>query len=102
MGIPLSSVPPTGSDRWVHDFHAIGPIGQYADNVLLLYRPDQWDRWHPRGGEADILVAKGSQFPTTFTVAHQLHLHRMLDLPTAAILTSESRTRRSGEDSEGR
>lgn len=81
VGIPLSASPPAGSDRWMHDFYAIGPIGQYADNVLLLYRADQWVREDPRGGEADILVAKGSQFPRTITVGHQLHLHRFVDLP---------------------
>ncbi|GJF18554.1 hypothetical protein NGTWS1803_37910 [Mycolicibacterium cyprinidarum] len=81
VGIPLSATTPAGSDGRMYDFHAIGPIGQYADNVLLLYRADQWTRAHPRGGEADILVAKGKQFPTTITVAHQLHLYRFVDLP---------------------
>ncbi|MFZ2242136.1 MAG: DnaB-like helicase C-terminal domain-containing protein [Gordonia amarae] len=80
VSVPLVTAPPAESGDWAEDFYALGPVAQAADNVLLLYRPDRWDREDPRGGEADILVAKGLGFPWTFTVATQLHLARFVDL----------------------
>jgi replicative DNA helicase len=35
------------------DFRDSDTISQVADNVILLYRPDAFDRDDPRGGEAD-------------------------------------------------
>lgn len=58
-------------------------LGQVADIVMLLHRPDAYDRSDPRSGEADLIICKhrnGSN--ATVTVAHQLHYGRFVDLPT--------------------
>ena len=48
--------------------------------VILLHRPDAFER-RPRGGEADLIVAKHRAGPTrTVTVAHQLHLSRFTNM----------------------
>ena len=52
-----------------------------ADMVILLHRPDAFERDDPRGGEADLIVAKHRNGPTrTVTVAHQLHLSRFTNM----------------------
>jgi replicative DNA helicase len=49
--------------------------------VVLLNRPDAWERDDPRAGEADLIIAKHRAGPTsTITVAHQLHYSRFTDL----------------------
>lgn len=56
-------------------------IGQVADVVVLLNRPDLYERDHPRAGEADLLLAKHRNGPPcTVLVAHQLHYCRFADL----------------------
>ena len=56
-------------------------LEQDADVVLLLNRPDAWERDDPRAGEADLIIAKHRAGPTsTITVAHQLHYSRFTDL----------------------
>ncbi|WP_343708588.1 replicative DNA helicase [Mycobacterium sp.] len=56
-------------------------LEQDADMVILLNRPDAFDRDDPRGGEADLIVAKHRNGPTkTVTVAHQLHLSRFANM----------------------
>jgi replicative DNA helicase len=62
--------------------HRSGPAGeQDADMVILLNRPDAFDRDDPRGGEADFILAKHRNGPTkTVTVAHQLHLSRFTNM----------------------
>lgn len=63
------------------DLRDSGTIAHVADTVVLLHRPDAWERDDPRGGEADFIVAKHRQGPTaTITVAHQMHLSRFVDL----------------------
>ncbi|OBF86143.1 replicative DNA helicase [Mycobacterium sp. 852002-51163_SCH5372311] len=56
-------------------------LEQDADVVILLHRPDAFDRDDPRGGEADLILAKHRNGPTrTVTVAHQLHLSRFANM----------------------
>jgi replicative DNA helicase len=69
-----------------HSFIADGivlhnSIEQDADMVILLHRPDAFERDDPRAGEADLILAKHRNGPTsTITVAHQLHYSRFADL----------------------
>jgi replicative DNA helicase len=63
------------------DLRESGSLEQDADMVILLHRPDAFDRDDPRGGEADFIVAKHRNGPTkTVTVAHQLHLSRFTNM----------------------
>lgn len=56
-------------------------IAQVADKVLLLHRPDAYERDDPRMGEADLILAKHRAGPpSTITVAHQLHYSRFVDM----------------------
>jgi replicative DNA helicase len=56
-------------------------LEQDADMVMLLHRPDAFDREDPRGGEADIILGKHRNGPTAnITVAHQLHLSRFTNM----------------------
>jgi replicative DNA helicase len=56
-------------------------LEQDADAVILLHRPDAFERDDPRGGEADLILAKHRNGPTkTVTVAHQLHLSRFANM----------------------
>ena len=70
----------------VHNYTANGiimhnSIEQDADMVILLHRPDAFERDDPRAGEADLILAKHRNGPTsTITVAHQLHYSRFADL----------------------
>ncbi|WP_410875121.1 DnaB-like helicase C-terminal domain-containing protein [Nocardia sp. A7] len=67
------------------DLRDSGTIAHVADTVVLLHRPDAWERDDPRGGEADVIVAKHRQGPTaTITVAHQMHLSRFVDMARGA------------------
>jgi replicative DNA helicase len=67
-----------------HNFVANGivlhnSLEQDADMVMLIHRPDAWD--DPRAGEADLILAKHRNGPTTtVTVAHQLHYSRFNDM----------------------
>ncbi len=63
------------------DLRESGSLEQDADVVLLINRPDAWERDDPRAGEADLILAKHRAGPTsTITVAHQLHYSRFADL----------------------
>ena len=63
------------------DLRESGSIEQDADMVVLLHRPDAFERDDPRAGEADLILAKHRNGPTsTITVAHQLHYSRFADL----------------------
>jgi replicative DNA helicase len=72
--------------KGTHNFIADGVVAhnsleQDADMVVLLNRPDAWERDDPRAGEADLIIAKHRAGPTsTITVAHQLHYSRFIDL----------------------
>ncbi|VCT92538.1 Replicative DNA helicase [Mycolicibacterium hassiacum DSM 44199] len=66
------------------DLRESGAIEQDADLVILLHRPDAFERDDPRGGEADLILAKHRNGPTkTITVAHQLHLSRFANMAKA-------------------
>jgi replicative DNA helicase len=63
------------------DLRESGSLEQDSDVVILLHRPDAFDRDDPRGGEADLILAKHRNGPTkTVTVAHQLHLSRFANM----------------------
>ncbi|WP_147105340.1 replicative DNA helicase [Pseudonocardia sulfidoxydans] len=63
------------------DLRESGSIEQDADMVILLHRPDAFERDDPRAGEADLILAKHRNGPQgTITVAHQLHYSRFADL----------------------
>ncbi len=63
------------------DLRESGSLEQDADVVLLIHRPDAWERDDPRAGEADLILAKHRAGPTsTISVAHQLHYSRFSDL----------------------
>ncbi|GAY19279.1 replicative DNA helicase [Mycobacterium sp. shizuoka-1] len=63
------------------DLRESGSIEQDADMVILLHRPDAFETDDPRGGEADLIIAKHRAGPTrTVTVAHQLHLSRFTNM----------------------
>jgi replicative DNA helicase len=56
-------------------------LEQDSDVVILLHRPDAFERDDPRGGEADLILGKHRNGPTkTITVAHQLHLSRFANM----------------------
>jgi replicative DNA helicase len=75
-----------GTVNGTHNFVANGislhnSLEQDADMVILLNRPDAFERDDPRGGEADLILAKHRNGPTkTVTVAHQLHLSRFTNM----------------------
>lgn len=61
----------------VSDLRESGSLEQDADMVILLHRPDAFERDDPRGGEADLILGKHRNGPTaTITIAHQLHMSR--------------------------
>jgi replicative DNA helicase len=75
-----------GTVDGTHNFVANGinvhnSLEQDSDVVILLHRPDAFERDDPRGGEADLILAKHRNGPTkTVTVAHQLHLSRFANM----------------------
>ncbi|GJF11536.1 replicative DNA helicase [Mycolicibacterium cyprinidarum] len=71
----------TDKKPMVSDLRESGSLEQDADMVILLHRPDAFDRDDPRGGEADLILGKHRNGPTkTITVAHQLHLSRFANM----------------------
>src|SRR5207245_4557313 len=72
--------------KGTHNFVADGifahnSIEQDADVVILLHREDAYERESPRAGEADFIVAKHRNGPTTtVTVAFQGHYSRFVDM----------------------
>lgn len=71
----------TDKKPMLSDLRESGSIEQDADMVILLHRPDAFETDDPRGGEADLIVAKHRAGPTrTVTVAHQLHLSRFSNM----------------------
>ncbi len=63
------------------DLRESGSIEQDSDLVILLHREDVYDRDSPRAGEADLIVAKHRNGPTsTVTVAFQGHYSRFVDM----------------------
>jgi replicative DNA helicase len=63
------------------DLRESGSIEQDSDVVILLHREDAYERESPRAGEADLIVAKHRNGPTTtVTVAFQGHYSRFMDM----------------------
>jgi replicative DNA helicase len=63
------------------DLRESGAIEQDADVVILLHREDMYERESPRAGEADLIVAKHRNGPTsTIVVAFQGHYSRFVDM----------------------
>jgi replicative DNA helicase len=63
------------------DLRESGSIEQDSDVVILLHREDAYERESPRAGEADLIVAKHRNGPTTtVTVAFQGHYSRFVDM----------------------
>ncbi|WP_431910033.1 replicative DNA helicase [Amycolatopsis thermoflava] len=63
------------------DLRESGALEQDADVVILVHRPEVYEDDSPRGGEADLILAKHRGGPTaTVTVAQQLHYSRFADL----------------------
>lgn len=63
------------------DLRESGALEQDADIVILLHREDAYDKESARAGEADLIVAKHRNGPTsTVTVAAQLHYSRFTDM----------------------
>ncbi len=89
LGVPVVAMsqlnrgPEQRTDKkpMLSDLRESGSIEQDADMVVLLHRPDAFERDDPRGGEADLIIAKHRAGPTkTITVAHQLHLSRFTNM----------------------
>ncbi|MGH3344614.1 MAG: replicative DNA helicase [Carbonactinosporaceae bacterium] len=72
--------------KGTHNFIANGiaahnSIEQDSDVVILLHREDAYEKESPRAGEADLIVAKHRNGPTsTVTVAFQGHYSRFVDM----------------------
>ncbi len=63
------------------DLRESGSLEQDADVVILIHRDDAYDKESPRAGEADLIVAKHRNGPTsTVTVAFQGHYSRFVDM----------------------
>lgn len=63
------------------DLRESGAIEQDADMVVLIHREDLYERESPRAGEADLIIAKHRNGPTsTIAVAFQGHLARFSDM----------------------
>lgn len=63
------------------DLRESGSLEQDADIVILLHRPDMYERESDRPGEADLIVAKHRNGPTRdLTVAAQMHYSRFVDM----------------------
>lgn len=63
------------------DLRESGSIEQDADVVILLHREDAYEKESPRAGEADFIVAKHRNGPTsTVPVAFQGHYSRFVDM----------------------
>jgi replicative DNA helicase len=71
-----------GTHNFVADGIAVhNSIEQDADMVILLHREDAYEKESPRAGEADFIVAKHRNGPTsTITVAFQGHYSRFVDM----------------------
>jgi replicative DNA helicase len=79
----LNRGPEQRSDKrpMLADLRESGSLEQDADIVMMIHRPDAWERDDPRAGEADLILAKHRAGPqATVTVAHQLHYSRFTDL----------------------
>jgi replicative DNA helicase len=79
---PVYDATVTGSHNFVANGISLhNSIEQDSDVVILLHREDAYERESPRAGEADLIVAKHRNGPTTtVTVAFQGHYSRFVDM----------------------
>jgi replicative DNA helicase len=71
----------TDKKPMLSDLRESGSLEQDADMVLLIHRPDAFERDDPRSGEADLILGKHRNGPLkTITVAPQLHYSRFVDM----------------------
>jgi replicative DNA helicase len=69
----------------ISDLRESGSIEQDSDVVLLLHRPDAFDRDSPQAGEAELILGKHRAGPCrTVTVASQLHYSRFTNMARGA------------------
>ena len=89
LGVPVVALsqlnrgPEQRTDKrpMLSDLRESGSIEQDSDMVILLHREDAYERESPRAGEADFIVAKHRNGPTTtVTVAFQGHYSRFVDM----------------------
>ncbi|MBU8813911.1 replicative DNA helicase [Mycolicibacterium goodii] len=66
----------------ISDLRESGSIEQDCDTVILLHRPDAFDRDSPRVGEVDMIGAKfrSARAPYTVTLANRLHLSHFANM----------------------
>ena len=65
----------------ISDLRESGSIEQDADMVILVHRPDAYEKESDRAGEADLIIAKHRNGPTAdLTVAFQGHYSRFVDM----------------------
>ncbi|SLJ61156.1 replicative DNA helicase [Mycobacteroides abscessus subsp. abscessus] len=79
----LNRGPEQRTDRrpQISDLRESGSLEQDADMVILLHRPDAFERDDPRAGEADVHLAKHRAGQTAnVVVAHQLHYSRFTNM----------------------
>lgn len=63
------------------DLKDSGAIEADADAVILIHRPDMYEKESPRAGEADLIVDKHRAGPqSTVTVVFQGHYSRFMDM----------------------
>ena len=66
------------------DLRESGSLEQDADVVILIHREDAYEKESPRAGEADLIIAKHRNGPTSIiTVAFQGHYSRFVDMARA-------------------
>ncbi len=89
LGVPVVALsqlnrgPEQRTDKkpMLSDLRESGSLEQDADLVVLLNRPDLYDKESPRAGEADFDVAKHRNGPTkTIVVSFQGHYSRFTDM----------------------
>ena len=81
--VQLNRGPEQRTDKrpMLSDMRESGAWEQDADIVILLHREDAYERESPRAGEADWIVAKHRNGPTsTITCAFQGHYSRFTDM----------------------
>jgi replicative DNA helicase len=65
----------------VADLQDSEAIFEEVDVLIILHRPDVFDKEHPRAGEIDLIIEKQRNGPTgTVTTAFQGHYSRILDI----------------------
>ncbi len=66
----------------VSDLRESGSLEADADMVILIHRPEQYERDCPRGGEADLILGKHRNGPLAeITVASRLSVSKFSSMP---------------------